>query len=434
VLRAAGLNLLCGGVAALLFAVPTWADSPDAVAETPSPDVLKSSGPPPNLPERHWYEALPFLPVPEIAQDPDSGTTVGILPVWLFTDEDQRIRRIIAPDVLYNPNFGVGFHGRIFDYPSEDNQWSLEGGLKQRVEREFDGEYTFGRLREHDWSFQFSVIYDVNGSPRFFGIGNGTPEVNETNYTDKQEVLQAQIGYNFSRAWQLLYTARLRAVDIQPGTLDKIASIEQRFPHVPGLGTNYEQLNRLSIIYDTRDSFTAPRNGMTWIAYGGVASRSGFLNNSLYSEAGIDGRIFWPINPKTLLASHVSLRYLPSTHDLPFWALSSLGGGQSVVGGEQPLRGFGEGRFYDRNSFAATVELRRTAFEFDAISHVEVEIAPFVDVGNVFHKGPTFPIRGLHKVAGVGFRAIARPSVVGYVDVGYGSDGAAVFTGINYPF
>jgi len=45
-----------------------------------------------------------------------------------------------------------------------------------------------------------------------------------------------------------------------------------------------------------------------------------------------------------------------------------------------------------------------------------------------------FPIHGLHKVAGVGFRGIARPSVVGYVDIGYGSDGAAVFTGINYPF
>jgi hypothetical protein len=57
-----------------------------------------------------------------------------------------------------------------------------------------------------------------------------------------------------------------------------------------------------------------------------------------------------------------------------------------------------------------------------------------VDVGNVFHDGPTFPIRALHKVAGVGFRGIARPSVVGYVDVGYGSEGVAVFTGINYPF
>jgi hemolysin activation/secretion protein len=114
--------------------------------------------------------------------------------------------------------------------------------------------------------------------------------------------------------------------------------------------------------------------------------------------------------------------------------LSSLGGSESDIGGQQVLRGYGDGRFYDRNSFSATVELRRTVFTFDAISHVEIELAPFLDVGDVFHKGTDFPIEALHKVAGVGFRGIARPSVVGYVDIGYGSDGAAVFTGINYPF
>jgi hypothetical protein len=80
------------------------------------------------------------------------------------------------------------------------------------------------------------------------------------------------------------------------------------------------------------------------------------------------------------------------------------------------------------------VEVRRTVLSFDAISHVEVEIAPFVDLGDVFHNASDFPIQQVHKVGGVGFRGIARPSVVGYVDVGYGDEGAAVFTGINYPF
>src|SRR5262249_40414883 len=145
-------------------------------AEVPAPDAGGMKPSAPDLSERHWYNRLPFLPIPEVAQDPDSGTTVGLLPVWLITDEESRIRRIIAPDVLYNPNFGYGFHGRIFDYPTEDRQWSIEGGWKQRVEREFDAEYTTGRLREHHWSFTSSVIYDRNGSTRFFGIGNNTPQ------------------------------------------------------------------------------------------------------------------------------------------------------------------------------------------------------------------------------------------------------------------
>ena len=131
----------------------------------------------------------------------------------------------------------------------------------------------------------------------------------------------------------------------------------------------------------------------------------------------------------------MAVRYLPVTHDLPFWALSGIGGAVSVIGGMQPLRGYGEGRFYDRNSFSTSLELRRKIFTFDAGSTlVDVEVTPFVDVGRVFAKSESFSWADLHHVAGVGFRAIARPFVVGYVDLGYDSEGIAAFTGLNYPF
>ena len=67
-------------------------------------------------------------------------------------------------------------------------------------------------------------------------------------------------------------------------------------------------------------------------------------------------------------------------------------------------------------------------------THVDVEVAPFVDAGRVFEGNWDFPLSHIHAVGGVGFRGVARPFVVGYVDVGYGSEGVAVFTGINYPF
>ena len=72
---------------------------------------------------------------------------------------------------------------------------------------------------------------------------------------------------------------------------------------------------------------------------------------------------------------------------------------------------------------------------FDAAAtHIDVEFTPFVDVGRVFAQTGTFPVTHLHKVGGVGFRGVARPFVVGYVDIGYGGEGVAAFTGINYPF
>ena len=62
------------------------------------------------------------------------------------------------------------------------------------------------------------------------------------------------------------------------------------------------------------------------------------------------------------------------------------------------------------------------------------EVAPFFDTGHVWHSMSRLPFQELHSVGGVGFRAIVEPFVVGYVDVGWGGEGAAVFSGINYPF
>ena len=99
---------------------------------------------------------------------------------------------------------------------------------------------------------------------------------------------------------------------------------------------------------------------MQLIAYAGLASRDGLLNDSMYSEVGRRrARVSGRLRPTPSWPAHMALRYLPTSHDVPFWALSGIGGGESVVGGEQPLRGFGAGRFYDRDSFSSSVELRR---------------------------------------------------------------------------
>ena len=377
----------------------------------------------------------PFIPVPLIGTDPNSGTTLGVLPVWLKTDDNHEIRRIFAPDILHNPYFGYGVDARLYAYSSDDKQWSIDTGVMQRVERSFDAEYQIGRLRDQRWSVNFSLVYDRSGTPRFYGIGNQTPRFDMTNYTNGQELAQVQVGFNLSHAWQVLYTGMFRSVHVTPGTLANVASIETRFGHILGVGTNDLTLNRISIIYDTRDDLTVPNRGTELVAYGGVAARHGLVNDSMFSEAGFDGRNFWSVGSGMVLAAHVAVRYMPTTHDVPFWALSSLGGGNSQIGGEQALRGYGEGRFYDRDSFAASAELRRNILSFDAVStHVDVEVAPFIDVGRVFSRTSTLPFTQLHHVFGVGFRGIARPFVVGKVDIGYGSEGVALFTGLNYPF
>lgn len=431
-----GLLIVGAAAACMAAATPCWSDNPPVDAgKQVLGEPIPAAPPVPAPAWTRWFnpETAPFIPVPLISADPNSGLTLGLIPTWVTTDENRNVSRIVAPDVLYNPNFGFGVHARIFSFSSADEQWSMVAGIKQRVEREFDGEYQIGRSREDRWTINCSLIYDRDGTTRFFGIGNQTRQRAQTNYTSQQDFGQVQIGLNLNHTWQILYTVHLQVVDVLPGTLDGVPSIETRFPG--NLGTDQQLLNRLSLVYDTRDDLSIPTHGMQWVAYVGAAARGGLINDSSYSEVGIDGRAFWPLTPDTLLAAHLSLRYLPTVRDVPFWGLSGIGGGESVIGGEQPLRGFGAGRFYDRNSFSTTVELRHKAFTFDAVTtKLDIEVAPFVDLGRVFSRTSTNPLDHLHPVAGVGFRGIARPFVVGYVDVGYGREGAAVFTGLNYPF
>jgi outer membrane protein assembly factor BamA len=174
------------------------------------------------------------------------------------------------------------------------------------------------------------------------------------------------------------------------GHWTKVDSIETRFPGA--LGTTTQSLNRLAIVYDTRDDLTVPSRGLQLIAYGGLASRGGLFNDSMYSEVGADGRSFLTVAKDTVVVTHMAMRYLPTAHDVPFWALSSIGGGDSVVGGTQPLRGFGLGRYYDRDSFSTSVEVRRKVFSFDATSTlVDIEVTPFIDVGRVLHTAARIP-------------------------------------------
>jgi hypothetical protein len=427
------LAFACSG--SLVFSSGACADTANIDGPAPAP----APAPAAPTPNGGWLDVStwPLIPVPEIGVDPDSGVTLGVLPTWLHTNDQHEITRIIAPDLSHNPYFGVGGNFRVFEYPSSDEQWSIVTGMKERVERTFDYEFQKGRLRDSNWTFNSSLIYDRSGTPRFYGIGNSSLLSDATNYTASQVLGQAQVGYNLNHTWQLQYTTRVRRMEITPGTLAKVPSIGTRYPDENGIGVTNEVLNQLALVYDTRDDQTIPTRGTQWAAYAGVNGHNAAISDSIYSMAGFDARTFVPISalPDTTLAAHASVRYLPSGHKIPFYDLSSIGGDESDIGGEQMLRGFGQDRFVDRDSYSATFELRHRAFSFDAAaSHVDVEVAPFVDLGRVSSHADVDPFSSLHKVFGVGFRGIARPSVVGYVDIGYGTEGAAVFTGINYPF
>ncbi|TLY78467.1 MAG: hypothetical protein E6K49_05765 [Gammaproteobacteria bacterium] len=415
-----------GCLVAAGLAAAAWADE-----SQPSP----ASAPPPTGLLRWLNPATaPFIPIPEIDTAPHSGLTLGLIPTVLRTNARDEIEEIIAPDIIHSQYFGWGSRARIFGFPSDDTQWSVVGGLKQRVEREFDGRYATGQTRRGPHSWSLEAIYDRSGIPRFFGLGNRSVRATETSYVDNQGRLEALFGRNITHALQVAYVARLRYVDVLPRVLSKLPSIETRFPGLKGIGSEHELQHRLMLVYDTRDSLTIPQDGARYVVYGGFASRA--VGSSVsYDYFGAEARRYWPLGRDFTLAWHAQLRYMPSARNAPFWALSSLGGDRSVLAEREPLRAYGDDRFIDRNMFATGIEARTRVVNLNAFgTRISLELAPFLDLGKVFAGMGESPLSHLHKGAGLGIRAVASPYVVGYLDIGYGHEKASVFSGLNYPF
>ena len=208
----------CATACALALLVAGYGARADGSA--PAPAAAAPVAPPPSRLAR-WFDPAnaPFIPIPEIDTEPHSGLTLGVIPTWLRTNTRDEIERIIAPDIIHSQYFGWGSRMRILGYPSADTQWSVVGGLKQRVEREFDGRYLTGQTRTGEFSWSVEAIYDRSGTPRFFGLGNQSVRANETSYVDNQALVAASIGRNFTPWLQLAYVARPRYVEVLPAVL-----------------------------------------------------------------------------------------------------------------------------------------------------------------------------------------------------------------------
>ena len=78
---------------------------------------------------------------------------------------------------------------------------------------------------------------------------------------------------------------------------------------------------------------------------------------------------------------------------------SRLGGESSLLFNQQTLRGYGAGRFVDNNLFDINVEMRSRVWETDIFNtHGILELAPFFDVGRVFHNPGEDFVTDLHPV------------------------------------
>jgi outer membrane protein assembly factor BamA len=369
------------------------------------------------------------IPLPAIGSSPNEGITVGGLTAFLIHNNKNEVSTLLAPQVTYNKNYSVtaSLYGAF--YPSPTRYW--EANMAQSAKTNFDYEIKGRDKTFMDGKLELNGFLDAfaDGSARFYGFQARTPLQNETNYNDQELGFNFSAGYEFFKNVQIVLGERLRDVAIHKGAVKSVPFIRDLFTpeQVPGINGFTAHAQRLSLIYSTLDSRDMPTTGIYAKA---TAEVSGKILGSSADYRHYEGEIkgYLPLKE----ARYISVARIVYSQTLgnrvPFLE-------QSILGGENTLRGYGRNRFIDNSYLLLNIEERIRLFRWE-IFHVNAdwELAPFVDFGSVMKALDQAQTKDFEFNPGVGIRAVVRPNIIGRIDVGFGKEGPAVFVGLGYPF
>lgn len=359
--------------------------------------------------------------LPVIATNPNSGVTVGVLPVWLSHNARHEIVRLFAPMLTYNATYGAAFSGSYYDYPSAAVKFrailekSERSNWREALQYE-NLEFLDGRA-----SLLLDANLEADGGVQFYGVGPASTKGSEASERLLERTVLGEFGLNLGSGLIAAGGWRVRRTEVQDGPF--------RAPHGidPSLltKTNYS-LPRVRLSRDTRDlPYTPSQGSLTEVI--AEYSRSALGGPSNYDHYVAQWRLYVPTADGLVTALHAQTEW-SAGGDVPFTALAQLGGAHS-------LRGYPEGRFQDRGMSFANVEERWRVHSMDMLhTMTEFQVAPFLETGTVYRSPGRAQVRYMETVAGVATRAVIKPSIVGKVEIGAGREGPEVYVGIDYPF
>ena len=372
-----------------------------------------------------------IIPIPEIITDPNEGNTLGLLAVVLFTDEHDEIKYMLAPDATYNETKGFYPTFRFLAYPRPTRRYSIVVGKSTTKDQDYELEWSDRGFWDGRAFVLSSLVYETDSTERFFGFGNDSPESGESNYTSNNFLGEATPGVWILPNMNLSYRMSVRHFSTEKGQVAAIPFTGIVHPETRdrGLQPALYWAHRVAVTYDSRDDFDIPTHGALALAYSEVADER-LGSSTSFVKFGVEWRNFIPFRKQRnpILALRALADWTSGDADTPFWEMSSLGGRRS-------LRGYGGDRFIDFNRSLASMELRTRVWQRRLFGvNAEIELAPFAEAGQVFQHISDSPVSDPHWDFGLGFRGVVRPQIVGFVDIGWGTEGTAIFTGVNYPF
>ncbi|MGD9850621.1 MAG: BamA/TamA family outer membrane protein [Nitrospirales bacterium] len=368
--------------------------------------------------------------VPAISTSKNDGRDFGVIVPFLTSDQEGNLRSLFAPMIIHNSFLGVRGTLNYFHYWAGGNQVELVGSYTEEIERKLKFRYQDPGFIQGLFFLDVGAQFFKNATKRFFGIGQITPEGNESNYTGKEIQVHWNFGIHLNDVTRLAVNQRFRDVKIQPGGVDTEPFSRDRFPSASGMKGATILAHRLVFQYDSRDNWNTPTAGMRFEAFGELAQNFDHKEGEdlQYYRYGVDLRQIIPSPSKRYVFIARANIQLSFGDGIPFFEQSSLGG-------EENLRGFGRDRFIDKHLVSFSAEERIHLFALNMFNvNIECEMTPFIDMGRTYQDFKFRQFNEWEFTPGVGFRGIVRPNVIGRVDWAYSKEGGAVFAGLNYPF
>jgi outer membrane protein assembly factor BamA len=369
------------------------------------------------------------VPLPVIAASPNEGLSSGALVAFLLHNDKDEVSTLLAPQVNYNPNFGVttSLYGAF--YPSPVRSWEFNISKSTRVNEDYEFKYVDRSLWDDRAEGRSFLYIFTDGSARFFGFGSNSLQANQTNFGDRELGITLSLAYRIAGNLRLVAGDRLRRVDISQGAVRSVPFIGDKFSsvEVPGIEGFTVHAQKLGLIYSTLDLPDLPTDGL--YAEASVEKSAKDFGSSVgfvHYQAEIKG--YAPSGSARWITVFRIAYNRTSGDDVPFLE-------RSILGGETTLRGYGRNRFIDSTSLLLNLEERIRVFRWRVFNVMtDWEVAPFVDYGGVMGSLGSMQRDDFKISPGVGFRAVVRPNIVGRVDIGFGKEGWAVFVGLGYPF
>jgi outer membrane protein assembly factor BamA len=369
-----------------------------------------------------------YFPIPAVSSSKNDGNDAGLIVPILVTEPDGELKYIIAPMLIQNSIVGTRGTINLFRYEPGGREMRFIGSYSEEIERKLLFSYADPAFSQGRYSLNFGASFFKNATSRFFGLGQGTVESAETNYTAREGRVNWRFGVYANEVTQIAVGQRFRQVSLQGGATD-LPYTGNEFPFVPGVqGETLILGHRATFYYDTRDNLVSPTDGMAVTGYAELNQNIHNGDHPIYSRYELEIKKLLPSESKhAILVVRADLQATIG-HQVPFFEQSSLGG-------QNNLRGYGVDRFIDKNLIALSIEERVHLARLKVAGVMaDFEIAPFLDTGQVFNSFKDVSFRDYRLTPGVGFRGIVRPNVVGRVDYGYSHEGGAVFAGLDFPY